>query len=303
MSRPFVSVLLPTYNRRRFIPTAITCFKSQTYPADRMELIVLDDGTDKVRDLFEAAGIKNLRYVELDEKLPIGAKRNKLNSLATGEICVCWDDDDYYPPDRVKKAVFKLQSAPGHRIPVVGASQIYLFFADRDEIWSIGPYNQNHCTNGTMAYWTWYGKQNKYDDTAEKAEERVFMNNWNTPVLQLAPIDTMLVICHAQNTFDKRVLLAQNNPLLKKQSIKMKQFVQQKALKEFYWSLAAEYKAKPLPPPTMPIPPEFNFQTITAPTPPAPHAKSEPVITIEPLEPSEQSIPSSTPLDSALPPA
>ena len=60
---PFVSVVTPTYNRRKFIPTLIELFKAQTYPQDRMEWIILDDGQDKVGDLFLASGIPNLRYI------------------------------------------------------------------------------------------------------------------------------------------------------------------------------------------------------------------------------------------------
>jgi len=243
---PFVSVLTPTCNRRKFIPAIIRCFKNQTYPQERMEWIILDDGADRVKDLFDAAGLTNVRYYDVPsgEKLPIGNKRNRLNDLAKGDICVCFDDDDYYPPDRVRKAVKKLRSSAGHRIPVVGSSQLYLFFSDRNEIWSIGPYNQNHCTNGTMAYWRSYAKNHRYDDKAEKAEEKAFMDGWNTPVLQLNPEDTMLVICHAHNTFDKRKLLEQNNPLLKKVSIKMRSLVQDKVLRQFYLDLAADYKKK-----------------------------------------------------------
>lgn len=246
MSYPFVSVLTPTANRRKFIPAAITCFKNQTYPQNRMEWIVVDDGTDKVKDLFDAAGLPNVRYIALPEgeKLPIGAKRNRMNDLATGEICVAWDDDDYYPPDRIRKAVTKLRSSPGQRVPVVGSSQLYLYFTDRDEIWSIGPYNQNHCTNGTMAYWRSYAKTHRYDDTATKAEEKQFMDDWKTPVHQMKPEDTMLVLCHAHNTFDKRELLKQNNPMLRKASVKMSQLVKDKSLRAFYLGLAADYRAK-----------------------------------------------------------
>jgi len=248
MSKPFVSVLTPTYNRRRFIPTAIQCFKDQNYPQECMEWIILDDGTDKVEDLFKESGLKNVRYIPVtDGKMKIGAKRNRLNELARGEICVCFDDDDYYPPDRVRKAVKRLQSVKGRVAPVAGASQMFLYFADRDEIWSVGPYNPNHCTNGTMAYWTDYGKTHRYDETVDKAEERSFMNDWTTPVLQMQPTDIMLVICHAENTFDKRILLKQDNPVLKKQSIKMKNYVVQKSIKDFYKQLGEEYKAKPLP--------------------------------------------------------
>ena len=43
--KPFVSICTPTYNRRKFIPHLIKCFKSQTYPPQLMEWIVVDDGT------------------------------------------------------------------------------------------------------------------------------------------------------------------------------------------------------------------------------------------------------------------
>jgi glycosyltransferase involved in cell wall biosynthesis len=272
---PFVSVLTPTYNRRLFIPAAIRCFRNQTYPQDRMEWIILDDGTDKVKDLIDAAnaaGPTNIRYYALPdgEKLPIGAKRNRVNELAKGDICVCWDDDDYYPPDRVRKAVTKLRSSPGHKVPVVGSSQLYLYFTDRDEIWSIGPYNPNHCTNGTMAYWRSYFKDHRYDDTAEKAEEAKFMDGWKTPVFQLTPEDTMLVLCHAYNTFDKRKLLEQKNPSMKKVAVKMRQLVKDKFLCDFYLGLARDYKEKdaapaPAPAPVTEIPdiPQITVTDIT----------------------------------------
>ena len=51
--KPFVSVCTPTYNRRKFIPQLIKCFKNQTYPKQLMEWIVIDDGEDSVEDLFK----------------------------------------------------------------------------------------------------------------------------------------------------------------------------------------------------------------------------------------------------------
>jgi glycosyltransferase involved in cell wall biosynthesis len=237
MSRPFVSVLTPTYNRRQFIPAAIACFKAQTYPQDRMEWIVLDDGTDKVGDLFAASGLKNVRYVALPdgEKLPIGAKRNRINELAKGDICVCWDDDDYYVPDRVRLAVMRLQ---GQKIaPVAGSTELYLYFPDRDEIWSAGPYNSNHATNGTMAYWRSYFKTHRYDEDAGKAEERKFMDDWKTPVVQLRPEQVMLVINHGVNTVDKRRMIHMGNRAFKKTSLKIKNIVKDKKLRDFYVGL------------------------------------------------------------------
>jgi len=49
MAFPLVSCIMPTYNRRQFVPQAIKYFLRQDYP--HKELIILDDGTDKIRDL------------------------------------------------------------------------------------------------------------------------------------------------------------------------------------------------------------------------------------------------------------
>ena len=78
-----------------------------------MEWLILDDGTDKVKDLFDASGLTYVRYYSEDSKQNIGVKRNKLNELAKGEIVVCMDDDDFYPPERVSHAVTKLAGQKG----------------------------------------------------------------------------------------------------------------------------------------------------------------------------------------------
>lgn len=217
---------------------------------------MLDDGTDKVGDLFAASGLKNVRYVALPEtpsetegynpshyvkgvdgnmKMTIGAKRNRINELAKGDICVCWDDDDYYVPERVRHAVQRLQ---GQKIaPMAGSTEVYMYFPDRDEIWSAGPYNPNHATNGTMAYWRSYFKTHKYDDTAVKAEERKFMDDWKTPVAQLRPEQVMMVINHGINTFDKRRMIHMGNAAIKKTSLKLKGFIKDKKIRDFYMSL------------------------------------------------------------------
>jgi glycosyltransferase involved in cell wall biosynthesis len=63
-----------------------------------MEWIILDDGTDCVKDVFDtlAKDIPNLRYIRLKEKKLIGGKRNILNAEAKGDIIVAMDDDDFY---------------------------------------------------------------------------------------------------------------------------------------------------------------------------------------------------------------
>jgi glycosyltransferase involved in cell wall biosynthesis len=197
-----------------------------------MEWIILDDGTDKVGDLFAASGLKNVRYYSEDIKLNIGAKRNKLNVLAKGDIIVCMDDDDYYPPERVSHVVNRLNANP--KYDICGSSELFMFYSDNKKIYKIGPYMANHATNGTMAYRRRYFDTHKYDETVTHAEETSFLNRYSEPLHQLDPFKVMLVMSHSENTFDKKKLREQNNPMFKLTGMKIKQFVKDKTLRDFF---------------------------------------------------------------------
>jgi glycosyltransferase involved in cell wall biosynthesis len=232
--KPFVSVLTPTYNRRKFIPAAIAMYKAQTYPKDRMEWIIIDDGTDKVGDLFAEAAktIPNIKYISLPDKLLIGQKRNLLNDNAKGDIMVAMDDDDYYPPDRVSHVVTRFASQP--TIQLAGASEMYLYFRTDGKIIKAGPYNQNHCTNGTMAYRRAYMLSHRYDEKQTHAEEKSFLDDYKNPMIQLDPFKCILVMCHSDNTFDKNNLRDSNNSMLKDTAMTLKSFIKDKALRDFF---------------------------------------------------------------------
>ena len=123
---PLVSVCTPTFNRRPFIETIFSCFRNQTYPKDRMEWIIVDDGTDRIKDLVDKSGISQIKYFEMPNKVSLGEKRNYMHSKATGSIIVYMDDDDYYPPDRVSHAVDKLME--NKQALCAGSSEIYIYF-------------------------------------------------------------------------------------------------------------------------------------------------------------------------------
>ena len=243
-NNPFVSVVTPTYNRRRFIPYLIECYKSQTYPKERMEWIIYDDGTEPVKDLFENLKLPNIRYIYEEEKQNIGAKRNRLNKEAKGDIIVAMDDDDYYVPERVAHAVTGLRSIPG--VELAGSSEIHLYFTDNKSIYTLGPYNRNHATNGTMAWLKSYANTHSYDETVTHAEEKSFLDNYKNRMVQLNPLKVMLVISHSENTFDKKKLREQEgvkdangnliNPFIRKSYLKIKNIIKDSKLRDFYSS-------------------------------------------------------------------
>lgn len=215
---PFVSVCTPTFNRRPFIPIMLECFRNQTYPKDRMEWIIIDDGTDKVKDLINGAKIPQIRYYELPEKITLGAKRNLMHEKCKGSIIVYMDDDDYYPPERVEHAVEVLNS--NTNALCAGSSEIYLYFKHIQKMYQFGPYGPNHATAGTFAFKRELLNQTRYNETACLAEEREFLKEYTIPFVQLDPMKTILVFPHEHNTFDKRKLLDNNDNRYAKESEK-----------------------------------------------------------------------------------
>lgn len=234
---PLVSICTPTFNRRPFIQNIIQCYKNQTYPQTRMEWIIIDDGNDKVKDLFQTSDIRTMRYFEYDKKMPLGKKRNLMHSHARGDIIVYMDDDDYYPPERVEHAVDMLTKNP--TALCAGASEIYVYFKGMDKMIQCGPYGPNHATAGTFAFKKQLLEQTKYEDHAAIAEERAFLKDYTIPFVQLDPMKTILVFSHEHNTFDKRKMFEQNqDPRFFKESGKVvNNFIRQKRerpIKKFF---------------------------------------------------------------------
>ena len=246
---PFVSICTPTFNRRPFIQTMFECYRNQTYPKDRMEWIIVDDGTDKIEDLIQSSNIEQIKYYKVDKKMSLGEKRNYMHKFVKGTIIVYMDDDDYYPPERVSHAVDKLQE--NKEAMCAGSSEIYVYFKHIHKMYQFGPYGPNHATAGTFAFRTELLKSTSYEDHAALAEEKKFLKNYTVPFVQLDPLKTILVFSHVHNTFDKRNLLKNNpNPNFTKESpVKVDDFIRlekESSIKDFFMDkiddLLAAYK-------------------------------------------------------------
>lgn len=234
---PLVSVCTPTFNRRPFIQNMFECFRNQDYPKSKIEWIIVDDGTDKIHDLVKAADIPQIKYYDVNNKMPLGAKRNFMHQQVKGDIIVYMDDDDYYPPERISHAVDVLLDNP--QALCAGSSEIYIYFKGMNKMIQCGPYGPNHATAGTFAFRKKLIEQTKYEDHAALAEERAFLKDYTIPFVQLDPMKTILVFSHEHNTFDKRKMFEQDqDPRFFKESGKVvSNFIRrksEKSIKKFF---------------------------------------------------------------------
>ena len=200
---PLISVCTPTFNRRPFIPFLIKCFEQQTYPKDRIEWIIIDDGTDPILDLV--INIKQVKYTYYKEKMLLGRKRNLMHNKCSGDIIIYMDDDDYYPPDRISHAVQTLQNNPTYLI--AGCSEMYVYFDSKQKMYRCGPYKEYHSTAATFAFRRELLLETSYNNENALAEEKHFLKNYTIPLKQLDSLKSIIVFSHKHNSLNKEKLL------------------------------------------------------------------------------------------------
>jgi glycosyltransferase involved in cell wall biosynthesis len=107
MQRPLVSIITPTFGREPFLDAIAACVKSQSYP--NIEWLVLDDSPEPSPTLSNEQW-QRLKYFHSSKRLNLGVKRNMLLEQASGTLIVHFDDDDFYGPDYISKAVQFLEN-------------------------------------------------------------------------------------------------------------------------------------------------------------------------------------------------
>jgi len=227
---PFVSICTPTFNRRPFMPIIIKCFENQTYPRDKMEWIIVDDGSDKIEDLV--AHLPYVRYFKYDEKMTLGKKRNISNEKAKGDIIVYMDDDDYYPPERVQHAVERLQES---KALCAGSSAMFLYFKHINKMFQFGPYGPNHATAATFAFKKELLQKTKFNEESCVARGEKILKDYTIPFVQLDSTKSILVFSHNHNSFDKKELLKQMpNPTIHETELLPKDLVKEPDILKFF---------------------------------------------------------------------
>ena len=96
---PFVSVIIPAYNRISLLTEAIDSVRSQTFTD--FEIIVVDDGsTDDTPTLAKS---RDLQYIRLEHTGRPGLVRNRGAVQARGKLLAFLDSDDIWTPDKLSR--------------------------------------------------------------------------------------------------------------------------------------------------------------------------------------------------------
>ena len=194
---PRISAIMPTADRRRFVPGAIAAFLAQG--RDDAELVILDDGADCVADLIPDD--PRIRYVR-EPRRSLGDKRNRLCELARGEILLHWDDDDWHAPDRIARQVAALDSEGAD---ICGIDRVIFLSDDRESAWDyVYRGRERWVCGGSLAYRRAYWERHRFPALRSGEDTRWVYGARAAALHAMDAPDIFVARVHAGNTSPKR---------------------------------------------------------------------------------------------------
>jgi glycosyltransferase involved in cell wall biosynthesis len=132
MSTPLVSIVVPTFNRRDSLRRMLLTLRHQTWPAESLEIVVVDNGsTDDTAALaraFESPSHITVIQQEKRRKYECARPKNTGVAHARGDVLLFLDSDLLVPRDFVRSHV---RAHLAHRRTVVAGKILYLEHNDR----------------------------------------------------------------------------------------------------------------------------------------------------------------------------
>jgi glycosyltransferase involved in cell wall biosynthesis len=111
MVHPRVTVLIDSYNYGQFIEEAIGSVLGQDFPAEQMEVLIVDDGsTDDTAARVTKYGLQVQYFLKQN-----GGQGSAINfgvEKSRGEFIVLLDADDYWLPEKVRRVIEAFDANP-----------------------------------------------------------------------------------------------------------------------------------------------------------------------------------------------
>jgi glycosyltransferase involved in cell wall biosynthesis len=188
---PSVSLLTITqYSRRDCLSNLAMLIQQQVY-TNIVEWVIVEGTPDKEDSIKNAKLISEMKsgipihFIHWASGQALSDLRNAGNESCKGDIIVCLDDDDYYPPTRVSHAVYRLQHSTAL---IAGCSKAYIYFYQTGQFFQFKSFGKGHSTNNCFAYKRDYLKNHQHLSALRKAKKVVsptnFRNQWNSLIQQ-----------------------------------------------------------------------------------------------------------------------
>lgn len=121
---PYVSILIAAYNEEQHIQETLENKLSLDYPRDKLQLIVISDGSqDKTDEIVRSFEKQNVMLIRQEPRAGKTAALNLAVPRAAGEILVFSDANSLYAPDALRKL---LRNFADPQVGYVTGKMIYI---------------------------------------------------------------------------------------------------------------------------------------------------------------------------------
>ena len=214
-----ITILVPVWNREKFLPLLLMNLKSQDYPHDKLRLIIDDDtenpdnrfikNIDEIKEMLNPIKVE---YITGKPRRSIGKKRNDLIKACKTKIFMFFDSDDVYLPSAISYSYSVLKQ---NKFGCVGSDKMLFCMTDRDfSIHAIDCGNTKKLIHEATIMGTvkWWRASCKFSDGSRGEGANLFMGN-ETKVGITDVSKVMLCVQHGQNTIDKLQFAKDENKL------------------------------------------------------------------------------------------
>jgi len=211
MKWPSVSCICITRNRRLFLRQAVTYFnRNQSNYPGKMQFVFVNGGEGNwnfpVWPFNERLGIS--RYEHRPDLVGQGGKaRNRACDIASNDVIIHWDDDDWQHPERITRQVKTLLTSPGDGLARTH-NYYWYHMAERwacmSKTWQAsGEVGRLENTVGaTFAYWKDTWKKTPFRENVGMAEDIAFqvdLRERGCPMLDARDPELLVYMRHNQN--------------------------------------------------------------------------------------------------------
>lgn len=206
-----ITILVPSYKRRRFLPLLIRNIKLQEYPHHLLSVIIDDDSPEDEKLIFSNQELKDiqehlhpikLQYKYSKNKRSIGKKRNELVKSAETKIITFMDDDDVYMPTYI---TYQYQLLKENKAGCVGSNKMIFTMSEKDwKVYAIDCGDVKSLIHEATLMMTkkWYRASCGFENSSQGEGKNIFVGMERTVVISDV-VRCMICIQHPWNTIDK----------------------------------------------------------------------------------------------------
>ncbi len=212
-----ISVLVPTFNRNKFLPLFLMSLTCQSYPHNKITLIIDDDGTEKfiqdIKSVEDHIHPIKLKYINNKPKRTIGKKRNDLIKECKTKIFAFMDDDDIYFPSYLQ---YSYETLKHNKVGCVGSDKMLFCMTERDfNIHMIDCGNTKQLIHEATIMMTkkWFNSSCKFGNNSAGEGKDIFEGIMDKTIAITEINKLMCCVQHGENTISKLQFAQDNNKI------------------------------------------------------------------------------------------